>query len=297
MEISDTLTDSWFKKHESKIKEFKYTLHLISKSPLSIIGAFIITCFLFIAVFAPFLAPHDPYYQEMSARLEAPSFQHPLGTDDMGRDILSRIIYGSRISVLIGIIVVLIGAAIGIIVGAVSGYIGGAGDNILMRIADMFLSFPPLILAMAIAAALGPNLRNTIIAIALVRWPVYARLVRSQVLSIKNSQFIEAIRSMGGSDIRILFIHILPNCLSPIIVRATMDLGTVILAAAGLSFIGFGAQPPLPEWGAMVSDGRQYIVSEWWVATFPGLAILMVVVGFNILGDGLRDVLDPRLRR
>jgi len=233
----------------------------------------------------------------MSIRLEAHRFQHPLGTDDMGRDILSRIIYGSRISVLIGIIVVLIGAVIGIIVGAVSGYIGGAGDNILMRIADMFLSFPPLILAMAIAAALGPNLRNTIIAIALVRWPVYARLVRSQVLSIKNSQFIEAIRSMGGSDIRILFIHILPNCLSPIIVRATMDLGTVILAAAGLSFIGFGAQPPLPEWGAMVSDGRQYIVSEWWVATFPGLAILMVVVGFNILGDGLRDVLDPRLRR
>jgi len=288
---------NWFKKHESRIKEVKYTLHLLYKSPLSLLGAFIIICFLSVALFAPFLAPHAPLKQNVENRLQPPSMSFLLGTDNMGRDILSRIIYGTRISVMVGLIVITIGASIGIAIGAVSGYIGGAGDNILMRIADMFLSFPPLILAMAIAAALGPNLRNTIIAIALVRWPVYARLVRSQVLSLKNSQYVEAIRSMGGSDLRILFIHILPNCMAPIIVRATMDLGTAILAAAGLSFIGFGAQPPTPEWGAMISDGRQYIVSEWWVSTFPGLAILIVVVGFNILGDGLRDILDPRLRR
>jgi len=296
MEMS-LIKDEWLKKNESKIKEFKYTLHLLAKSPLTLIGAFIIAIFILVAIFAPLLAPHDPYVQEIEKRLEPPSSGHLLGTDDMGRDIFSRIIHGSRISIMIGIIVILVGASLGIIIGSVSAYLGGAVDNILMRLADMFLSFPPLILAMAIAAALGPNLRNTIIAIALVRWPVYARLVRSQVLSIKNSQFIEAIRSMGGSDLRILFIHILPNCLAPIIVRTTMDLGTVILAAAGLSFIGFGAQPPIPEWGAMVSDGRQYVVSQWWVSTFPGLAILIVVVGFNIFGDGLRDVLDPRLRR
>lgn len=288
---------NWLNKKESKIKEIKYTFHKFLKSPLSIVGALIILIFLIVALFAPYIAPYDPLTQQIEERLQSPSFKHILGTDNMGRDILSRIIYGTRISVMLGLIVILVAASIGITVGAISGYTTGILDNILMRIADMFLSFPPIILAMAIAASLGPNLRNTIIAIAMTRWPVYARLVRSQVLSLKNTQFVESIKSIGGSKFRRLFIHILPNCLAPIIVRATLDLGTAILAAASLSFIGFGAQPPTPEWGAMVSIGRQYIISEWWVSTFPGIAILIVVIGFNLLGDGLRDVLDPRLRR
>jgi peptide/nickel transport system permease protein len=219
-----------------------------------------------------------------------------LGLDNLGRDILSRTIAGTRISLGIGLVVLCIAGVFGTIFGLVAGYFGGRVDEVMMRITDMFLAFPALILAMAFAALLGPNLVNTMIAISFVRWTMYARLVRGEVLRLRETEFVESARSLGSSHFRILFRHILPNALAPVIVRATMDMGAVILTAAGLSFIGFGAQPPTAEWGVMVSDGRQFIMTQWWVSTFPGLAILIVVLGFNLLGDGLRDVLDPRLR-
>ena len=220
-----------------------------------------------------------------------------MGTDDMGRDILSRIIYGSRISIMVGVVVVAISLSIGVPLGAISGYFGGKIDSILMRITDIFLGLPSLVLALAIAAALGRGIMNTMIAISITWWPWYARLVRGQTLSIREMGYIEAARAAGGSSFRIVLTHVLPNCISPIIVTASMDMGYTILAAAALGFIGLGAQPPSPEWGLMVSIGRTYMMNYPWVATFPGLAILITVLGFNLVGDGLRDLLSPRLRR
>ncbi len=272
-------------------------IKLLKKSPLAMIGTVLVILFLFVALFAPMLAPYDPIKQDLNNILQPPSKEHPFGTDTLGRDILSRIIYGARISLIVGVLVVTISSIIGIVAGLISGFFGGYIDLIIMRITDLFLSFPALILAMAIAGALGPSLTNTMIAISLVWWPPYARLIRGQVLTVKHKEFVEAATALGQSNLRIMFTHVLPNSLTPAIIQATMDLGAVILTAAGLSFIGFGAQPPTPEWGSMISLGRNYFLKQWWLATFPGLAILITVVGFNLLGDGIRDLLDPRIRR
>ena len=296
MEMSSTIS-KWKTEHEATVKEIRYSLHLIRQSLLTQVGLAIIIVLLFTAIFAPWLAPHDPMKVKTSDRLKPPSKEHLLGTDDMGRDILSRIIYGSRISIMVGVVVVAISLSIGVPLGAVSGYFGGKIDSILMRITDIFLGLPSLILALAIAAALGRGIMNTMIAISITWWPWYARLVRGQTLSIREMGYIEAARAAGGSSFRIVLTHVLPNCISPIIVTASMDMGYTILAAAALGFIGLGAQPPSPEWGLMVSIGRTYMMNYPWVATFPGLAILITVLGFNLVGDGLRDLLSPRLRR
>lgn len=275
----------------------KEYLGLLKKSPLAMVGIIVVIIFLFVAFFAPWLAPYNPIKQNLDNILQPPSLPHPFGTDTLGRDIFSRVIYGARISLVIGVMVVTVSSIIGIFFGLVSGFFGGYIDLIIMRFTDLFLSFPALILAMAIAGALGPSLTNTMIAISLVWWPSYARLIRGQVLAIKHKEFVEAANALGESNIKIMLGHVLPNSVGPAVIQATMDLGSVILTAAGLSFIGFGAQPPIPEWGSMISLGRNYFLKQWWLATFPGLAILFTVIGFNLLGDGVRDLLDPRIRR
>jgi peptide/nickel transport system permease protein len=266
------------------------------RSPLTLAGLVLVAILAMTALFAPLLAPADPLKQTLSNRLKPPSAEHWMGTDQLGRDILSRMMYGARISLLIGLVVVVLAASVGVFVGLVAGYTGGWLDEGLMRITDVFFAFPALILAMAISGALGPSLTNAMIAIAVVSWPVYARLVRGQVLSLRQLEYVDASRSLGASSGRIMWRHILPNSLSPLLVQASFDMGAAILAAAGLSFIGFGTQPPTPEWGIMVSDGRNYIATHSWLSLYPGLAILLTVAAFNLIGDGLRDALDPRLR-
>lgn len=266
------------------------------RSPLAIVGLIVIGVFVFLAIAAPVLAPFTPTEQKLSQRLKPPTADHLMGTDQLGRDLWSRMLYGARISLTIGLVVVIAAGLFGIMVGLVAGYAGGVVDEILMRITDVFFAFPALILAMAIAGALGPSLENAMVAIAVVSWPVYARLVRGQVLSLRRREFIEAAESVGVPTLRILRKHLLPNALAPILVQASFDMGGAILAAAGLSFIGFGAQPPTPEWGVMISDGRKYISTQPWLSLFPGLGILLTVAAFNLIGDGLRDALDPRLR-
>ncbi len=268
----------------------------ILRSPLATAGLVLILIFGLSALAAPFLAPYGPTDQVLTARLKPPSLAHLLGTDQLGRDIYSRLLFGARISLTVGLVVVTTAGIFGTLVGLVAGYAGGLMDEFLMRLTDVFFAFPPLILAMAIAGALGPSLNNAMIAIAVVTWPVYARLVRGQVLSLREREFVIAARSVGASPARILWRHLLPNTLAPILVQASFDMGGAILSAAGLSFIGFGAQPPTPEWGVMISEGRKFISGQPWLSLFPGLAILLTVAAFNLIGDGVRDVLDPRLR-
>ena len=227
-------------------------------------------------------------------RLLPPSRGHPFGTDDLARDILSRVIHGTRLTLLVVILVAVIATPIGLIVGTTAGYFGGWVDVVLMRITDIFLAFPRLILALAFVSALGPGIENAIIAIAITSWPPYARLARAETLTIRETDFINAIRLQGASSARILWGHVTPLCLSSVIVRVTLDMAGIILTAAGLGFLSLGAQPPQPEWGAMIAGGRRFIIDYWWVATMPGLAIFVVSLGFNLLGDGLRDVLDPK---
>jgi peptide/nickel transport system permease protein len=266
------------------------------RNPLNVGAMVLIAAFALGAALAPLLAPADPLAQALGARLDPPSAAHWLGTDQLGRDIVSRLLYGARISLLIGLIVVVAAGVFGTFVGIVAGYAGGLADEALMRFTEVFLAFPPLILAMAIAGALGPSLTNAIIAIAAVTWAVYARLARGQLLSLRRREYVEAARSIGASRARILLRHLLPNAIAPLLVQASFDMGSAIIAAAGLSFIGFGAQPPTPEWGVMISEGRNFISTQPWLSLFPGLAILLAVGAFNVLGDGLRDALDPRLR-
>jgi peptide/nickel transport system permease protein len=266
------------------------------RSPLTVAGLALIAFLALIALLAPLIAPTDPLKQVLSTRLKPPSTAHWLGTDQLGRDVLSRMIYGARISLLIGTVVVGLAASVGTLVGVVAGYAGGWLDEGLMRLTDVFFAFPALILAMAISGALGPSLTNAMLAIAVVSWPVYARLVRAQVLSLREREFVEAARGLGASANRIVWGHILPNTLAPLLVQASFDMGGAILSAAGLSFIGFGTQPPTAEWGVMISEGRNYIATHPWLSLFPGLAILLTVAAFNLIGDGLRDALDPRLR-
>jgi peptide/nickel transport system permease protein len=269
----------------------------ILANPLNIVAIALIAVFAACAVLAPVLAPYDPLAQDLGVRLRPPSPEHWLGTDSLGRDIASRILYGARISLVIGVVVVASAGVVGTVIGLVAGYAGGLVDEALMRLTEVFLAFPALILAMAIAGALGPSLTNAIIAIAAVTWAVYARLTRGQILSLRRREFVEAARAMGASGMRILLRHLLPNALAPLMIQASFDMGSAIIAAAGLSFIGFGAQPPTPEWGVMISEGRNYISTQLWLSLFPGLAILLAVGSFNLLGDGLRDAFDPRLSR
>jgi peptide/nickel transport system permease protein len=275
----------------------RIALRRFRKEPLALLGLGVILFFLLLAVLAPVLSPYDPLEQNIPASLAPPSPAHWLGADKLGRDIFSRMLYGTRISLVAGVAVVLMALLLGAVVGLLAGFFGGWLDEFLMRVTDIFFAFPSLILAMAIAGALGPSLQNALIAVAVVSWPIYARLVRGQVLILRNQEYVHAARAVGAKDGLILRRHLLPNTLSPLLVQASFDMGVVILAVAGLSFIGFGAQPPTPEWGAMISEGRNYITTHWWLTFFPAMAMLLAVAGFNLLGDGLRDVLDPRLRK
>lgn len=281
----------------SKEGLFWTTWRLLRKSPVGMVGLAMALILVAVAIFAPLLARYDPIALDMAHKLLPPSSQYWFGTDELGRDVYSRIIYGSRISVEVGAIVILIGSTLGIAIGSVAGYVGGRTDEIIMRVTDMFLAFPSLILAIAVATVLGPGMTNAMIAIAATWWPWYARLVRGQVLSVKQHEYVEAARAAGAGHLRVLFRYILPNCVAPIIVQVTMDLGYAILTTASLSFIGLGAQPPTPEWGSMISAGRTYLMNYWWYPTFPGIAIFFSVLGFNLLGDALRDIFDPRARR
>jgi peptide/nickel transport system permease protein len=273
-----------------------FAIRLLKNSPLAIFGLVIICLNIVLAVFAAYLSPYDPYNMILSDRLLAPNSSHLFGTDQLGRDILSRVIWGSRISFEIGAVVVVVSLVLGVFIGLVSGYAGGWVDEAFMRITDIFLAFPALVLAIFIEGAIGPGLTNAMLSIAVVSWPTYARLVRGSAMSIKENEFIEAARAAGEGRFRIVFGHIFPNLLSPITVQSTLDMGGAVLTAAGLSFIGFGVQPPTAEWGAMVSNGRDFIAFAWWMTAFPGLAIFLFVLGFNLLGDWLNDYLNPRLR-
>lgn len=272
-------------------------VRFLLRSPLAAAGVIVIALYGMIAAAAPLLAPHDPLVQALELRLLPPQDAYPLGLDQLGRDIYSRVLFGARLSLLTGLVVVGLAGTIGTTVGVIAGFAGGRAEDTLMRLTDIFFAFPSLILAMAIAAALGPSLTNAMIAIAMVTWPVYARLSRAQTLLLVRQEFVDAARVVGASDLRLILRHILPNAISPLIVQASFNMGEAILIASGLSFIGFGAQPPTPEWGVMISEGRDYITTQWWIPTIPGVAILLAVTGFNLLGDGLRDLLDPRLRR
>jgi peptide/nickel transport system permease protein len=267
----------------------------ILTNPTAVIGLVIVLLLVLMGIFAPLLSlGNSPLTQDLAGRLAAPSAEHWFGTDELGRDILARTLYGARATLAIVALVSIIVVPIGLAVGTVAGYMGGWVDAVLMRITDIFLAFPRLILALAFAAALGPGIENAVIAIALTSWPAYARIARSETMTIAHSDFIQSVVLQGASTWRILFRHIVPLCLSSVIVRLTLDMSGIILTAAGLGFLGLGAQPPTPEWGAMVSSGRDVILDQWWVATIPGLAIFIVSLGFNLLGDGLRDVFDPK---
>lgn len=285
------------REHEWKIREVLFTLRLLSRNPSALAGLVIILVMVTMAVLAPVLAPYSPVQINLGDRLSPPSAAHLFGADEVGRDILSRVIYGARISLRIGLLVILVAGGLGTLIGAISGFFGKHIDNLIMRAMDIILSFPSLVLAMALAAALGPSLRNAIMAVAFVMIPKFARLVRGEALAVKEKAFIAAARVSGAGNRWIILHHVVPNCLSSVIVLATLVLGDTILIAASLSFIGLGAQPPTPEWGAMISAGRKFLMDQWWYATFPGLFILVTVVGFNIFGDALRDILDPRIRR
>ncbi|WP_395832086.1 nickel transporter permease [Elstera sp.] len=266
----------------------------LRRNPLALVGLAIVVGLIVIAALAPWIAPYSPVLQDLDNRLLPPSALHWMGTDDLGRDILSRILWGARITLTVVALVAVIVAPVGLAVGVLAGYFGGWVDAALMRITDIFMAFPRLILALAFVAALGPGIENAVIAIAITSWPPYARMARAETLTVRQSDFIAAARLLGASPLRILSGHIVPLCLSSLIVRVTLDMAGIILTAAGLGFLGLGAQPPSPEWGAMISAGRRYILDQWWVAAMPGLAILIVSLGFNLLGDGLRDVFDPK---
>ena len=282
------------RRHRSTLASVANTLR---RRPLALLGLGIVLAWLALGIFAPVLPIADPQAQDLLDRLKPPSAAHPLGTDDLGRDILSRIIWGARVSVPAGIAVILATGMIGCVLGALAGYLGGAVDSVIMRAADAILSFPSIILAMTITAVRGgPGLGNALIAVGFVLWPEYARLMRSQVLSIRENEFVTAARSMGAGQNRILFRHILPSTDAPIIVKATLDVGAAIVLTAGLSFIGLGAVPPTAEWGAMIKQGADKGLQYWWYALVPGVAIMSVVMGLNFFGDGLRDALDPRRR-
>lgn len=261
---------------------------------LNLIGLALVLLIVFAALFGPMLTPYEFDGQNLQNRLQEPSLEHPFGTDQLGQDLLTRILHGARISLQIGLAVVAISLTIGTVIGVTAGYAGGYVDEALMRFVDIVLAFPGLLLALVIAGILGPSLMNIMIALALVGWTQYARVVRGSVLSVKQQEYVKAGQLMGIGRVRLVARHILPNVMGPVVVLATLDMAGVILSTAGLSFLGLGAQPPTPEWGTMIAEGRDYIRNAWWIVNIPGLAIMIAVLGFNLLGDGLRDILDPR---
>ncbi len=288
-------TDTPTSRRQAKLSSWYHGWLAFRGNTMAMFGLGILVFLILIAIFAPLIAPHDPLAQDLGNRLKPLGESgHFLGTDSLGRDILSRLIYGARITLYIVILVALIAPVVGLFIGTVAGYTGGIIDATLMRITDIFLAFPRLVLALAFVAALGAGIENAVLAIALTAWPPYARIARAETLTIRNSDYISAVRLQGAGPLRIITKHIWPLCLSSLIVRITLDMAGIILAAAGLGFLGMGAQPPTPEWGAMISEGRRFILDHWWVATMPGLAIFTVSLAFNLLGDGLRDVLDPK---
>jgi peptide/nickel transport system permease protein len=271
----------------------------VRKNPLMLLGLSWIFLLTVIALFAPWIAPfpEDVVECHIEERSQSPSLTRLFGTDELGRDVFSRVVMGSRISLQVGMMVIGLALLIGMPLGVIAGYSGGIVDEVIMRVTDVFLSFPPLLLAMVISAVLGPNLINAMIAISIAWWPWYTRLLRSEAISIKESFYVEAAKAIGARKWRIIFRHVLPNSLAPIIIQISMDFGGIILTAASLSFLGLGAQPPTPEWGLMISVGRSLFLTSWWIITLPGAAILLTVLAFNLLGDGLREILDPKLRR
>ncbi len=271
-------------------------IYVLRRNPLVMIGLVITIIWVLASLFAYQISPYDPRTQNISDRLQAPSQQHPWGTDELGRDIFSRVMHGGRITIVAGIAVIVFGSLLGSFVGAVSGYLGGNWDELMMRGTELFLAFPTIILAMAITAALGPDIRNAVLALVIVWWPSYARLMRGLVLSAKTNQYVDAAQSLGASGSYILFQTIVPNCLSPMLVLTTLDIGNAILTFAGLSFLGLGPEPTTAEWGRMVAVGIDFF-DQWWMWLFPGLAIASLVMALNFIGDGLRDVLDPRTRK
>jgi len=268
--------------------------HPLLRNPLGAAGCVLIALLVFVALIAPLLAPYSPLAQDLTQRLLPPGPAHLFGTDELGRDVFSRIVYGSRITLEIVTLVAVIIAPVGVMIGVTAGYFGGFVESALMRVTDVFLSFPKLILALALVAAIGPSLENAILAIAVTSWPAYARVARAETLSLRGADFIAAARLLGASHLRILLRHIAPLCTASVIVRLALDMAGIVLTAAGLGFLGLGAQPPTPEWGAMLAAGQPYLTDQWWVAAVPGLAILLASLGFNLIGDGLRDTLDPK---
>jgi len=290
---------SFRERHESRLRQMRLYAYTFAGSFSSMLGLVLVLLFLALAAFGPWLAPYPEHTTggfDMAARLQPPSAQYWFGTDEMGSDILSRVIVGARTSLWIGLLITGIGAGIGVPLGIIAGYAGGWTRAAIMRFTELFLAVPGLALALAIVAALGPGITNCVIALAIVWWPGYVRLVEAKTLSVKEELFVESARSLGARTPWIMWHHILPNCWSPIIVKMSMDMGMAILAAASLGFIGLGARPPAPEWGAMISVARSYMPDWWWYSFFPGAAIFLTVLGFNLLGDGLRDILDPRSR-
>lgn len=283
-----------------RIRDLRETVYLLNKNKLTKVAILVIYTLIFIAVFAPWIAPHSTHIMldtNPQDKLLPPSSEYWFGTDELGRDIFSRVLYGTRISLQTGLLAVAISLLIGIPLGAIAGASEWYIDETIMRITDIFLSFPGLLMAIAIAAILGPSLQNAIIAISISWWPWYTRIVRGQAISLKERQFVKAAKAIGTPHFKIVFKHIIPNCVAPVIVQASMDIGGVILTIAALSFLGLGAQPPNPEWGLMIATSRTYFLSAWWYSFFPGMAILTTVLVFNLLGDGLREVLDPKTRK
>ncbi|MCP4166398.1 MAG: ABC transporter permease [Chloroflexi bacterium] len=272
------------------------TAKVLTRNPLTAIGLGIIAILIVVALFPAAFATYDPITLDLPNRLQPPGIEHWLGTDDFGRDVYSRIVYGTRLSLLVAMGVVLVSAVAGSLVGIVAGYRGGVTDESLMRLTDIVLAFPPILLAMLLVATLGPGLRNAALALILIGWPEYARVMRSQALVLRHQEYVTAARAIGAPGWRIMWRHVFPNSLAPLIIQATINIGVVILSLAALGFLGLGAQSPLSEWGLMVSDGRQYFIDAWWFPVFPGLAIATATLAFNLLGDGLRDVIDPLTR-
>ena len=293
------LSDRPGSRRQARLGQAYRTWLAFRSNRLAMVGLGIVLLLIVMAIFADVIAPYDPLIggDLRTERLLPPSWEHWMGTDEQARDIWSRLVYGSRLTLMVVALVAVIATPIGLLVGTTAGYFGGWVDTVLMRLTDIFLAFPRLILALAFVAALGPGIENAIIAIALTSWPPYARLARAETLTIRDADYIAAIRLQGARAPRIIWGHVVPLCLSSVVVRVTLDMAGIILTAAGLGFLGLGAQPPQPEWGAMIASGRRFLIDSWWVATMPGVAILIVSLGFNLLGDGLRDVLDPKARK
>lgn len=287
------------KQTNKKRSQWREVWRMLKKNKMALLGLGILVILVLLALFADVIADYDTVVikQNLANRLKGPSAEHWLGTDEFGRDIFARLVHGARVSLKVGIIAVGISIVLGGILGALAGFYGGRIDNIIMRIMDVFLAVPSILLAIAIVSALGPSILNLMVAISISSVPSYARIVRASVLSIRDQEFVEAARAIGANNARIIFRHIIPNSLAPVIVQGTLGVASAILSTAGLSFIGLGIQPPAPEWGSMLSGGRQYLRYAWWVTTFPGVAIMITILSLNLLGDGLRDALDPRLKQ